>query len=77
MGHDVFISYSSADKTTADGVCALLESENIRCWFQAQDGQLTRTPDAGIPVKGNYAFDGNNSFTAASNTGTVTWKRAN
>jgi hypothetical protein len=35
--HDVFISYSSKDKATADAVCALLEQEGIRCWIAPRD----------------------------------------
>jgi hypothetical protein len=30
MAHDVFISYSSKDKPTADAICAILESKEIR-----------------------------------------------
>ena len=30
--HDVFISYSSNDKTVADAACAILEQHEIRCW---------------------------------------------
>jgi TPR repeat protein len=37
MAHDVFISYSSKDKTTGDAVCAKLESEGIRCWIAPRD----------------------------------------
>lgn len=37
MAHDVFISYSSKDKTTADAVCAHLESRGIRCWYAPRD----------------------------------------
>lgn len=37
MAHDVFISYSAKDKTAADAVCALLESEGIRCWIAPRD----------------------------------------
>lgn len=37
MAHDVFISYSSKDKTTGDAVCATLESEGIRCWIAPRD----------------------------------------
>jgi hypothetical protein len=37
MGHDVFISYSSKDKHTADAVCAVMESEGIRCWIAPRD----------------------------------------
>jgi hypothetical protein len=37
MAHDVFVSHSSKDKTTADAVCAALESEGIRCWVAPRD----------------------------------------
>ena len=37
MAHDVFISYSSSDKTTADAVCARLEAEGVRCWIAPRD----------------------------------------
>jgi hypothetical protein len=37
MTHDVFISYSSQDKTVADAVCAKLESRKIRCWIAPRD----------------------------------------
>jgi len=37
MAHDVFISYASEDKTTADAVCARLESHRIRCWIAPRD----------------------------------------
>ena len=37
MAHDVFISYSSHDKPTADAVCAALESRGIRCWIAPRD----------------------------------------
>ena len=35
--HDVFISYSSEDKNTADAVCAGLEAKGIRCWIAPRD----------------------------------------
>jgi len=35
--HDVFISYSSEDKTIADATCANLESKGIRCWIAPRD----------------------------------------
>jgi uncharacterized protein (TIGR03067 family) len=35
--YDVFISYSSKDKPTADAACALLESRRIRCWIAPRD----------------------------------------
>lgn len=31
--HDIFISYSSADKDTADTVCTVLEENGISCWM--------------------------------------------
>jgi tetratricopeptide (TPR) repeat protein len=37
MAHDVFISYSSKDKPTADAVCAALERNGIRCWIAPRD----------------------------------------
>lgn len=37
MAHDVFISYSAKDKTIADGVCATLENNGIRCWIAPRD----------------------------------------
>ncbi|HEX4485985.1 MAG TPA: toll/interleukin-1 receptor domain-containing protein [Terriglobales bacterium] len=39
MAHDVFISYSSKDKTVADAVCARLEARGIRCWIAPRDVQ--------------------------------------
>jgi biotin transporter BioY len=37
MPHDVFVSYSSDDKPTADAVCATLENNGIRCWIAPRD----------------------------------------
>jgi TIR domain len=37
MAHDVFVSYSSKDKITADAVCATLEANGIRCWIAPRD----------------------------------------
>ena len=37
MPHDVFISYSSHDKSVADAVCAKFESQQIRCWIAPRD----------------------------------------
>lgn len=34
---DVFISYSSKDKTTADAACAALENAGVRCWIAPRD----------------------------------------
>ncbi|TSA09932.1 MAG: toll/interleukin-1 receptor domain-containing protein [Deltaproteobacteria bacterium] len=35
--HDVFISYSSNDKITADKICSFLEANDIRCWMTPRD----------------------------------------
>jgi peptidyl-prolyl cis-trans isomerase D len=40
MAHDVFISYSSHDKATADAVCHALEARGIRCWIAPRDVQV-------------------------------------
>ena len=37
MSHDVFISYSSQDKTVGDAVCAVLEAHGVRCWIAPRD----------------------------------------
>ncbi len=37
MAHDVFISYSSKDKSIADAVCFTLEGRYIRCWIAPRD----------------------------------------
>jgi osmotically-inducible protein OsmY len=37
MAHDVFISYSSKDKTAADALCATLEAHGIPCWIAPRD----------------------------------------
>jgi len=37
MAHDIFISYSNQDKTTADVVCSILEQNGIRCWMAPRD----------------------------------------
>ena len=37
MTHDVFISYSSLDKTAADTVCSILEQNCINCWIAPRD----------------------------------------
>ena len=34
---DVLISYSNADKTIADAVCAILEKRGVRCWIAPRD----------------------------------------
>jgi hypothetical protein len=37
MAHDVFISYSTADKALADTVCAGLEQRGLTCWIAPRD----------------------------------------
>src|ERR1700755_2381842 len=37
MAHDIFISYSTKDKQTAEAVCAFLEKEAVRCWMAPRD----------------------------------------
>jgi hypothetical protein len=37
MAHEVFISHSARNKSTADAVCAILESGGIRCWIAPRD----------------------------------------
>ena len=37
MAHDVFVSYASKDKPTADAVVAKLEANAIRCWIAPRD----------------------------------------
>jgi PQQ-dependent catabolism-associated CXXCW motif protein len=37
MAHDVFVSYSSQDRTAANAVCAVLEQNGIRCWIAPRD----------------------------------------
>lgn len=45
MAHDVFISYSTKDKTIADAVSAKLEESKIRTWIAPRD----------VPAGSNYA----------------------
>jgi len=37
LAHDVFISYTMADKVVADAVCHRLEQAGIRCWIAPRD----------------------------------------
>ena len=37
IAFDVFISYSSRDKTAADAACATLEAAGVRCWIAPRD----------------------------------------
>ena len=37
IAFDVFVSYSTKDKATADAACASLEAAGIRCWIAPRD----------------------------------------
>lgn len=37
MAHDVFLSYSSADRVTANAVVDELETQGVRCWIAPRD----------------------------------------
>jgi hypothetical protein len=37
MSHGVFISYSHKDKPIADGICAKMEADGLRCWIAPRD----------------------------------------
>jgi hypothetical protein len=37
LAHDVFISYTNADKAAADAVCHRLEEAGVRCWIAPRD----------------------------------------
>lgn len=37
MAHDVFISYATEDKITADAVCAWIEGHGVSCWIAPRD----------------------------------------
>jgi len=41
MTHDVFVSYSSKDKTIADTIVASLEQNQVRCWYAPRDIQAS------------------------------------
>src|SRR4029450_7145556 len=34
---DVFISYATEDRSTAEAVCAALEAKGLRCWIAPRD----------------------------------------
>jgi TPR repeat protein len=55
MHHDVFISYTSHDKPTADAICHALEAQGVRCWIAPRD----------IPLGQNYAETLINAINAA------------
>ena len=48
MGYDVFISYSSEDRETAQRIRESLESRGIRCWIDRKDLRFTRQYDREI-----------------------------
>ena len=37
MAHDVFVSYSTKDKTITDSIVASMEQNQIRCWYAPRD----------------------------------------
>jgi hypothetical protein len=37
ISHDVFVSYSSMDKTVANSIVAYLEKDGIKCWIAPRD----------------------------------------
>lgn len=37
MGHDVFVSHSSQDRSVADAITAVLEMRGMRCWIAPRD----------------------------------------
>jgi TPR repeat protein len=43
MAHDVFLSYSTKNKSVADAVCAAVENAAIRCWMAPRDVQPGRS----------------------------------
>jgi hypothetical protein len=45
MNHEIFISYSSKQKSVADGVCHYLEENGYKCWMAPRD----------IPAGSTYA----------------------
>lgn len=45
MAHEVFVSYSTKDKSVADAVVATLEQQQLRCWYAPRD----------VPAGANFA----------------------
>lgn len=43
MAHDIFISYSSKDKHTANAVCRKLEESGLRCWIAPRNIQAGKS----------------------------------
>jgi hypothetical protein len=50
VAHDVFVSYSSKDKTIADTIVAALENNHIRCWYAPRD--IKSSEDWGKAITG-------------------------
>lgn len=48
MAHDIFISYSQADKAVADAVCHRMEAAGIRCWIAPRDAAPGSTWDDAV-----------------------------
>ena len=69
MAHDVFISYSTKNKSVADPLCAALESAAIRCWIAPRDvqpglpfaGQITRAIHESKAMVLIFSANSNNS----------------
>jgi TIR domain len=69
MAHDVFISYSTKNKSVADPLWAALESAAIRCWSAPRDvqpglpfaGQITRAIHGSKAMVLIFSADSNNS----------------
>jgi len=69
MTHDVFISYSTKNKSVADPLCAALESAAIPCWMAPRDvqpglpfaGQITRAIHGSKTMVLIFSADSNNS----------------
>lgn len=58
MSKDVFISYSNQDKSTAEMLCAKLESRGLSCWIAPRD----ITPGADFDESILEGIDESNSF---------------
>jgi hypothetical protein len=69
MAHDVFISYSTKNKSVADPLCVALESAAIRFWIAPRDvqpglsfaGQITRAIHESKAMVVIFSADSNNS----------------
>jgi hypothetical protein len=48
MAHDVFISYSTKDKTVAEALCATLEAQGVQCWIAPRN--ITYGSDYGAAI---------------------------